>query len=534
MYFSKCYSSTPMTSFTILGLSLGSSAVADAYSHYNREEYTSSGSDALFSVLENECGYKTAAAMVSEMNYPFYQKIILGKLLSIRKSIHLKGIEWDVQGLEAFLADAKLENRNFALYLYNCIDTNHCSMNIDSYRKYRAMDMAEVQEDVMRKADSSVQRFMKLLTQMELLENTTIVLFGDHGWGVARDRFGEIPCSAGVMVSVEQTRIPLFFYNSPLGVGCTNKLATLHDLRETILGMLYPERVFPRIEGPGSGIDLAKESHDVVVCQNKGVLQNPNAREHESRKSYAVVDGSYRLIVTELNSENTEGGMELYFEALDHGQNMDLLTLFTFDDKGNITGLDVAMPKYEGITEYPLFNNPLRLMELSRIYERLRTHLMKIVSQKEEAALLHSSANPFLFNKESFNVAASKRLRRRGGGLGQSKFDQRIKKLVKNKEQIVLYGAGANGRQIWTIFEFYGIMPACFMDKYLTSSDFSKNPEVTVLTAEEVSVQYPSAIVVICSPLYKVDREMSEQCKKFAFRYLSFFKDLLQMPLSYD
>jgi hypothetical protein len=111
----------------------------------------------------------------------------------------------------------------------------------------------------------------------------------------------------------------------------------LDDLRSTILGLLFPEQPPAVSRNRFGGVDLSREKRELAFIQNKFALQDENARPGETRKSYAVTDGRYRLSATSPNPATGQGGLELYLDEIDPMNCSNLLGFMELNDQGQVS-----------------------------------------------------------------------------------------------------------------------------------------------------------------------------------------------------
>ncbi len=146
--------------------------------------------------------------------------------------------------------------------------------------------------------NTSFSRLLDGIKERSLLQNTIIVTFGVHSdapWGrcLNRDYGHRLAPHAGLCWT------PAFIYwPERLGHGVDDRLVSSIDLKETILGMLRPERNHATNPGPFSGVDVFQQNRDVAYSQNMYALQREYSDPEQSMiKGYSVTDGNYRLVV---------------------------------------------------------------------------------------------------------------------------------------------------------------------------------------------------------------------------------------------
>jgi hypothetical protein len=272
--------------------------------------------------------------------------------------------------------------------------------------------------------DSSVRQFLAILTEMDLLRNSVIVFYGDHG-----DELWSHVLNGGwchvVTPYASQCWTPLFIYDADCKPGSTNQLASMIDLKETLIKRILPDFIpeechfttpwknrdgdeppFPTpssqypAEGslppfrdsPFCGIDLARETREFAFSQNLFALQDEfNDAAKALIKGYAVTDGIYRVTVTSGGHDPRDGGLEFFCDPVDPTNSRNLLDFFKLDSNGDI---EKFYPPPEAVNrDFALSFNPEAVENLTATFQKLKQALYDYVNSKEEEAKKHSYPN---------------------------------------------------------------------------------------------------------------------------------------------
>jgi len=214
--------------------------------------------------------------------------------------------------------DESTDEQPFALHLCDLVShISHSDDFTDDSKNY-----TEKYRKACIHSDNLIDYTLNLLEKKGLLDNTVILLYGDHG-----DEYWTHGFNAGYIHILEpytsQIWTPMMIYSSDLKPEKINKPASTVDIRKTCLGLLG-------IQDPDSfeyaGIDLFKDENKVVFSQNFLA----NQQYHPTlplRKAYCVVNETYNLVVS-------DSGLEMYAYKLDTTNHCNLLNFFELDSKG--------------------------------------------------------------------------------------------------------------------------------------------------------------------------------------------------------
>lgn len=216
-------------------------------------------------------------------------------------------------------------------------------------------------------ADDAIGRMRATLERKGLLDDTTIVLFGDHGDDWSHGYKGGMIHGTEPYTNV--IRAPLAIRDARVAPGVVERLASTIDLAPTCLGLLGIDAALPFTP---SGVDLMRNAPEIVYAQNYTANQ-PDDREKGIVQAYAAVDDTYALIAS-------SRGLELYAYRLDAGNHCNLLHLLERDARGHWTL--PFRPRAAGHFRAALQENPQAVEHIVRAQAKLSAALLARVEQK--------------------------------------------------------------------------------------------------------------------------------------------------------
>lgn len=302
-----------------------------------------------------------------------------------------------------FMEKAQAANEPFALYFWNM----NTHLRDEDPLKDRSAAYHERFRAGCRLLDMSVARLLEDMSTLGVLQDTIIVVFGDHGddlWrhGIYRGRSHIIDPYANVCWC------PLFIYNNGYDICISQQIVSMIDLKPTLLAILLPRRPADPPATPFSGINILAEQRKVAFAQSMFALQLERSDPGKAiTKSYSVTDGDYRLVASTGIDVEDSGGMELFLEQWDYGDTRNLLDFCRLDDHGGI--LHFGTPEAVHPHFFMTFT-PKNIDHLQRGFESLRELLYSFIKQKEANAMTRVGDGRYhLFPDDVF-----RRRRRRG------------------------------------------------------------------------------------------------------------------------
>lgn len=284
--------------------------------------------------------------------------------------------------------------------------------------------------------DSGIARLLSILNEFNLLSNSVLVFYGDHGDELWSHGLNKGWCHATTPYA-SQCWTPLFIYDPDAPPGSTDQLASMVDVRQTLVKRLFPafspeqhaltdrwtnrfgdvfmpggmplgyprSGVLPPFKTtPFSGVDLASETRELAFSQALYGLQLEfNDIAKALTKGYAVTDGTYRVTVTSGGEDGRDGGVEFFCDMIDPTNSRNLLNFFKLDLNGDIREF---YPPPQAVNEdFSLVFNAECIKHLTLTFHRLKNALHEYVRDKEEFAKKHNHGNIHVMPEGAFRHA---------------------------------------------------------------------------------------------------------------------------------
>jgi hypothetical protein len=253
----------------------------------------------------------------------------------------------------------------FAVYFWNLVTHIEHAQAFASH----AESMDDLVGGACAVADHAMGALLDILERKNLMDETTIVIFGDHG-----DDFFTHGFKKGLLHGVEPyTHIlhaPLLIRDRSLPAGIDDRLAGTVDLAPTCLDLLG---FSPDLAFADSGRSLLREGERICVFSQNFTGNQPDNWDSDIRKCFAASDRSHTLLAT-------SRGLEFFNHRLDPANQWNLLHFFEMDGDG-----ELVLSPPAGHT-YPHFATALHYMlredHLKRDFGKLRTALKEHIGKK--------------------------------------------------------------------------------------------------------------------------------------------------------
>lgn len=521
MDFPNCYAAGTGTFFTLASVHDGSLSGMDChYAGGAPKEYHNP--DNFVEYLRNEYGYR-AIFLQGLMYFPKRANIMPQFVPQFDEWINV----FSLSGLQSSLDNCLVDKRRpFYMYVHCPCDPSHLYSPAEFFEKNITMDIGSMVSAAINMQDKAFSVVLERLNKCGILDESMVVGFGDHGFNmvdaVARPyRYSPCPRSTTSLSSV-----PLFIYNSSLGIGTSRELISLDDLPTMLSRLLFPADSPFKSPYILEKKEQGEKKRAYAVTQNKNVLTAPNIHGFDnSRKSYGITDGEYRLIATDVDELACTGGLELYDERMDFQNTLDLLTYFEFDGNGKVVGLAAETLEHSHLLSHPLLINPVGLITLSKRYENLREELQKYVRCKERYALENSeNDNPHTMSEKTFVTPASTWGRERRGAY--KLIGEGLQRFIDMNRPVLLFGYPDYSPMVMAVLSFYGLEIVGFIDNNKAWHDvYPDRPEV--YSPEEAANKHPEAIVISCLMTKRINEEVKRQITGLGLEYYSYVIDIL-------
>lgn len=208
----------------------------------------------------------------------------------------------------------------FALYLCN-------GKSGISFLDYTEISWHKSWENGYKSCDDTIAYVFKILKEKDLLENTLVLMYGDHGDDFWTHSFNNGFCHSTQPYS-NLVHTPLFIFNSDIRGEYVSDVISTTDIKDLLLSML----------GISEEIDSKALIYDGYRCKRKyafsrNLYVNQLPSSTPLLKSYSLISDKYNLMVS-------VQGMELFSECCDGTSHCNLLDFFDMDNDGKITVKD--------------------------------------------------------------------------------------------------------------------------------------------------------------------------------------------------
>lgn len=200
-------------------------------------------------------------------------------------------------------------SEKYGLYVYDWTSLNDST---SARRNECEPGWHNVFENRYKKIDETVDKVFEILKKYKKLDNTTVVLFGDHGDDMWSHGLGK-GFTHAVEPYLNLIKVPVFIYDADAGNGDIDNLLNTSDMAEVI------ERFLKK--------DINKEElirykfRDYSFSRNLFVGQKSKVLN----KGYSVTDGKYQLQVSKY-------GLELYMCRYSCYSQINMLNFFELTD----------------------------------------------------------------------------------------------------------------------------------------------------------------------------------------------------------
>ncbi|MGE0736599.1 MAG: sulfatase-like hydrolase/transferase [Alphaproteobacteria bacterium] len=254
----------------------------------------------------------------------------------------------------------------FAIYAWNLVTHIEHSLALAPH----AGRIDELVGGACAVADHALGLLMGILERRKLLDDSTIVIFGDHG-----DAYWTHGFKAGQLHGIEPyshlVHAPLLIRDASLQAGNDNRLASTIDLAPTCLELLNISSELPFAD---SGQSLLGEGERICVFSQNFTGNQADHSDCDVRKSFAASDHSHTLLVS-------SRGLELFNHKLDSTNHCNLLHFFDMDREGDL------VPQIPAGISHPHFATAMRYMlgserTINQDFRKLRTALKEQIGKK--------------------------------------------------------------------------------------------------------------------------------------------------------
>lgn len=362
----------------------------------------------LFQTLR-ENGHQVLGIQHSETRPAYLTEDVLGAWPEACGEFRWHG-EYDPFYAEAFefIERAKKADQPFTLYFSDRASTvgDNCPEKRNSTlfheRFFKGYSLLE----------QSVRAILEKLASLSLLDDTVVAVYGPYGmdpWkhGIYRGRVHATDPYADMCWT------PMFLYNNNRDPKVIDNLASVIDMKETLISLVLNGKSQQHEKGPFSGINLLTAHRDVVFTQNLFALERENEGPAKGlMKSYAATDGDQRLIVSSGGGFADEGGMEFFYDPRDPANTRNLIDFFVLGEKGEMVSFGNANATHAHFQLAFHPENPdLLIKPIVNSYNAMRGTLKKLVASKEGIAFENcpNQSEARFFDEAMFNHKRNRR-----------------------------------------------------------------------------------------------------------------------------
>jgi Sulfatase len=272
---------------------------------------------------------------------------------------------WATNDIPTLVArfDTLTDAAPFAIYVWNLITHIEHSLALAPHSR----GLTDQLRRACAVADDAVGQMREILERKGLLDDTTIVLYGDHGDDPWTHGF-----KGGMIHGTEPyTDIiwtPMAIRDSGLASGTVDRVASTIDIAPTCLALLGIDAA---LAFSYSGVDLAHGAADFAYSQN--FCANQSNGPPGIAKAFSVTDKTYTLLAS-------SRGLELYAHRIDPGNHCNLLHFFRLDKSGRPTLQ--THPGAAGHFRAGWEDNPSAVAALADDFQRLQRALAARVEAK--------------------------------------------------------------------------------------------------------------------------------------------------------
>lgn len=340
--YSNYYSTATSTLMVMADLFFGDISVFDE-SGYLEDIYTvECNKKSLFEYL-NEYGYFTKVLFLGYSGHERNRKL--------NTVINKNGTFWDGDNVADFLFamdECNKEEPAFAVF----IEDNASHITYCGKRVRQGICGVERYMEKYKVIDKTIGTVFEWLENNELLNNTVVLLYGDHG-----DEYWFHGYHEGYTHAIEPytslVHCPLFIFNGENILGIDKQVVSTTDIYSLVINALGMDK---KIVGNGYAI-------------SRNLFARQVRRADVFNKGYSITDGEYTLLLT-------QKGLSLFENKLDP-YNMNNILDF-FDLCGDSLKYN---PKFDKMisSHYKNFMTDLEKEEIKKRFEKLRKELRRYI-----------------------------------------------------------------------------------------------------------------------------------------------------------
>lgn len=340
--YEKYFSTATSTYMAITDLMFGDTSLFESATNLQDIFKIHISEKSLFDILF-EYGYQTYHFNM-ELDY------IYDEIKELDQLINRNGEFWFGDNEEEFQMQCEkaFESERFALFVN---DASSCITYDGQREKLYNNSVIERQYGRFKRIDKTIERIVDSLTRKEKIDDTVIVMYGDHG-----EEFWTRELYEGYTHAIppylDIIHCPLIIYNAK-DRGVYEQLLGTSNLKKLILAEI--------------GMDQQYTTPQYVISRNLFAQQAVNAKM--LNKSYGITDGEYLLIIS-------QKGEEMFINSMDMTSNGNILEFFK--KKKNTIQYDSKFNVLKS-WHYDIFFTELCKKEIIFKYEELHSALINYI-----------------------------------------------------------------------------------------------------------------------------------------------------------
>ena len=262
--------------------------------------------------------------------------------------------------------DKLTDSPPFAIYVWDLVTHIEHSLALAPF----SSGLTDQIRRACRVADDAVGEMVAILERKGMLNNTTIVIYGDHG-----DDYWTHGFKGGMIHATEPytqiTWTPLAIRDPALIPGTNAGLASTIDIAPTCLALLGIDEPNEFVH---SGVNLLTQAPEFAFSQNFTANQ-PDNQALGIVKAFSVIDDTYILVVS-------SRGLEMYAYHLDPGNHCNLLHFFKIVQDGTLILRKRPGAGAASHFRAALQDNPRAIADISAHFVTLRGALSERIEAK--------------------------------------------------------------------------------------------------------------------------------------------------------
>lgn len=312
----------------------------------------------------------------------------------------------------------------FFLWDVNCICCSSCNHIVEDVEGQGIMTLQQRREESFRMMDAHVGKLLSFLEKNNILKNTSVIFYGDHGDDIyTHGNNGGL--THAIVPYLTATHTPFFIYDNRVGYGTNEKLICTTDIA-LLIEQLAHDQINKGIEVP---------DREYVISRSLFARQL-NFFE-EFRKGYAIFDGKYYLLVE-------EAGMSMFEIKSDPTGHHNILDYFDYDNgmlKLNEAYCSLFRYHFSCIFDRDTFS------DITKSFIELRGKLLDEIKKLYGVAgridrMGEINSEEISYSEEAMIFRYKEITKPRSGR-------DRIRSLYLSGKKTVIYGAGKYGNRIY-------------------------------------------------------------------------------------